>query len=548
MPTKADFEQASKLAIKNIVSHGDTDILPFPFERFILEDKEKDVVELLHRHNDSFDDHLARYSPLNVSALAPVSYFGFRWATQLDYIWNVYLRACVLVISKEIEDARIPVDDNCVFSYRLAPDTSSGSLFDRSVGFRAFMEKSLALSREYEYVVLSDISEFYPRLGHHRLENALRQVDPNSEYPKKIMSFLGNFSKTNSFGLPIGGPAARILSEVTINQIDRLLIGKRIRFARFADDYHIFAHSREDAYRNLIFLSEKLSMNQGLTLQKSKTRIMSSAEFQATFPAVALGDDDAAGDRAGPPAEAAKDRREDFLKFSLRFDPYSPNAQEDYDRLKNEVRRFDILSILREELAKSRVHTGLTRKLVRAIQFLDEDVREGAVLSVMENCETLYPVFSAVLVMIEQVVDTLGTDTKREINKRIAAMIDQESHIFRVDLHVSYAVRVLAHFNDPETIGLLQRLYELRNSPIIRRDVILAMARWGEWYWLSDIKNNFRQLSTHERRAFIVASYTLKDEGRHWREHIFSELSPFEKLVKEWAAEKFNGREWSIAL
>ena len=283
LPTKADFENAAKLAIKNVVEHGDTDIFPFPFERFVLQDQEIEILTLLHEYNDNFDEYLARYAPLNVNALSPVSYFGFRWATQIDFIWNVYLLACVLTIRKGIEAARIPPDRNCVFSYRLAPEKESGSLFNRAIGFRAFMESSLQMSKEYEYVVLSDISEFYPRLGHHRLENALRQVDPSSDYPKKIMSFLSNFSRTNSFGLPIGGPAARILSELTINQVDRLLLGRGIPFTRFADDYHLFAGTREDAYRHLIFLSEKLSLNQGLTLQKSKTRIMSSANSRRRF-------------------------------------------------------------------------------------------------------------------------------------------------------------------------------------------------------------------------------------------------------------------------
>ena len=137
------------------------------------------------------------------------------------------------------------------------------------------MEHSTKLSEEYEFVVACDISEFYPRLGHHRLENALKQVAGDTPYPKQIMDFLSNYSNTRSFGLPIGGPAARILSEITINQIDRLLTGNGIVFARFADDYHLFAQSREDAYHHLIFLSEKLFDNQGLSLQKSEPPEMS---------------------------------------------------------------------------------------------------------------------------------------------------------------------------------------------------------------------------------------------------------------------------------
>jgi hypothetical protein len=409
------------------------------------------------------------------------------------------------------------------------------------------MQSSVELSRDYNYVVLCDISEFYPRLGHHRLENALKQIDGSSDYPKKIMDFLSNFSRTNSFGLPIGGPAARILSELTINQIDRLLVGNGVRFTRFADDYHLFANSKEDAYRSLIFLSEKLSLNQGLTLQKSKTRIMSSAEFQATLLPIAAPEDDELSGQ--PPAvDKEKDAREELLAFSLRFDPYSPNAEEDYERLRVEMRKYDILSILKDELGKSRVHTILTKKLIRAIQFLDDGVRDQAILSVLNNCDVLYPIFSSILLMIDQVVESLSEETKLSVKNSIVTLIEEESHIFRVDIHLSYAIRVLSHFNDPQVTSIFQRVYQNRNSAIIRRDVILAMARWGEWYWLSDVKNNFRQLSSPERRAFIVASYMLRDEGRHWREHVSREFTPYEIVVKKWAARKANTKDWRISL
>mgnify|MGYP003366041198 CR=1 FL=1 len=88
----------------------------------------------------------------------------------------------------------------------------------------------------------------------------------------------------------------------------------------------------------------------------------------------------------------------------------------------------------------------------------------------------------------------------------------------------------------------------MRSSPLIRRDIILVMARWGQWYWISDLKNKFRTLSGPERRAFIVASYILKDEGNHWRDHIKKELSPFENLILGWAGEKASQKTWSIPL
>jgi Reverse transcriptase (RNA-dependent DNA polymerase) len=443
-----------------------------------------------------------------------------------------------------MEEARAPKSDNVVFSYRNQIDKETGDLFDRNYGWFQFMEQSLKVSAEFEFVVACDISEFYPRLGHHRLENALKQIAGDTPYPKRIMRFLSNYSNTRSFGLPIGGPAARILSEITINQIDRLLIGNGIKFTRFADDYHLFAGSREDAYRYLIFLSEKLFDNQGLSLQKSKTRIMTSAEFKATNPLKhQMERDEAEIDLRSPERGSSE-----LLRFSLRFDPYSATAKEDYERLSSEIKKFDIIKLLKDELAKSRVHTALARKIVAAIRYLDGTTKDDAVLSIIENCDVLYPIFSSVLLMLAQVFDELSASTKNIVTAEIQKLIKSHSHVFRVDVHLSYAIRVLAHSNVPDNLALLQQIYEERTSPLVRRDIILVLAKWGEWYWLSDRRNRFRELSGPERRAFIVASYILKDEGDHWRDHIVKELNPFEKFIMRWAGQKANLLNWVVPI
>jgi hypothetical protein len=555
MVSRDEFRAAARLAVQNVIKHGDTDIFPFPFETHAFFDRTDDIIDVIVEYDDNFEEFLARFPPRNVNSLTPVSYEGFRWATQIDPIWNAHLLTCVLALSSRIESARIPKETNTVFSYRYQPDPVSGDLFDRNFGWVQFMEHSTALSTEYDFVVACDISEFYPRLGHHRLENALKQVAGETPFPKRIMDFLSNFSNQRSFGLPVGGPAARILSEITINQVDRLLFGTGIIFARFADDYHLFARSREDSYRHLFFLSEKLFDNQGLSLQKSKTRIMTGAEFRATSPLKRRDDGVAIETTDGRPP-VLEHGSAMLLRFSLRFDPYSKNAHEDYEKLKEEVSKFDIIGLLKEELSKSRIHTALARKIISAIRYLDstrrdEDapsIRDAAVLSILASFEVLYPIISSVLMMFDAVFEEIHPDTQAEVIKRLHTLIASESHIFRVDVHLAYALRVLAKVHRPETQLLFQRLYENRTSPLIRRDIILAMARWGEWYWISDLRNRFRELSGPERRAFIVASYILKDEGAHWRKHINDELNPFEAFIRNWAADKVGRGGWIIPL
>jgi hypothetical protein len=117
---KLHFERA----IANVTKHGDTDIFPFPIENHVFFDRKDETVSLLLSLDDKFKDRLAQFPPSNHSALAPVGYEGFRWATQLDPIWNLYFLGIVLSIAEEIEAARIPKADNVIFSYRYRWDES----------------------------------------------------------------------------------------------------------------------------------------------------------------------------------------------------------------------------------------------------------------------------------------------------------------------------------------------------------------------------------------------------------------------------------------
>ena len=535
-----------ELAIKNIVNYGDTDIFPFCFENHVFFDNNSDTIDLLLEYHKNFQTYLNRYPPRHISALAPVGYNGFRWATQLDPIWNAYFLACVLAIAEEIEKARIAKDQDIVFSYRFESDHVTGELFKRCYSWSKFVRRSLELCESYQYVVVCDISDFYPRIGHHRLENALKHVDKQGDISKRIIDFLKNFTNSRSYGLPIGGPAARILSELVLNQIDWLLNNRGIKFTRYADDYHLFSNNRNHAYQNLIFLSEKLFINQGLSLQKSKTRIITAAEFKATS-SIREEEDNSdndcivsnVGDVVSPKL---------LFRFSLAFDPYSPTAREDYENLKEELNRFDILGLLRSELQKSKIHAALTRKIVQAVRHLDENVRDEAIRTILDNSEILYPIYSSVLILLNQVFDDLSESTQIYVLERIRELISNDSVIMRVDIHLAFAIRILSHKQDESSQGLLEQLYENRRSPLIRRDIILVIARWKGWYWLSDLRNRFRELSGPEKRAFIVASYELKDEGKHWRRNNKNEFTPFEELVRIWVSKKSQDQKWKIPL
>jgi hypothetical protein len=248
-------------------------------------------------------------------------------------------------------------------------------------------------------------------------------------------------------------------------------------------------------------------------------------------------------------ANQSQDRAKGLMQLSLRFDPYSPTKGDDYATLKAEIERFDILGLLRDELLKSRVHIGLTRKIVAAVKYLDPKARDDAITTMVDNAELLYPIFSGVLTVARSVFGDISPEAQTHVHQKIIELIEGRSHVLRVDLNLAFALRVLACRHSPEAEAVLAKIFKLStSSSLLRRDIILIMAKWRNWYWLSDLRSSFRSLSVAERRAFIVASFSLRDEGRHWRQHTVGEFSPFEQLVQRWAAEKANQPKWSIPL
>lgn len=528
-------------ALKNIVRFGDTDIFPFPIENHVLHDKPDEAVAILTALDADVPRSLAEKPPANVGALAAVGYTGFRWATQIDPFWNAAYLSWVLSIAQQIEDSRVPVERQQVFSYRYLWNEAESTCFRRDIGWRSFIERALEKAHENAFVVSCDISEFYLRVNHHRIENSILHLPDAVVANSKIRAFLSNLSGTYSFGLPVGGPASRLLSELVLGQIDSLLGANNVDFIRYSDDYFLFTNSPDESFKALVTLTKLLIENQGLQLQKSKTRIMSSAEFIASNPLVH--DDDEPG--VGSPLGAA---RQAVMTMSVHYDPYSPTAPDDYQRLQDELDRYPILELIRAELSKSRVNISLSRRLIALTRHLNSPILDDALLSLIESEEVLYPVYFNVLITAKEVFQTLQAPTQVRITEYVKQLITNQSRIMVIDINLQYAIRLLAmRFTEPTRIPFSQ-LYRSDKNDAVKRDIILALARWNDWHWLSDVKNRFRAMPDLQRRAFIVASFGLGDEGEHWRRHLRREFNNAEQLVRDWASERYAAPDRLIPL
>ena len=355
---------------------------------------------------------------------------------------------------------------------------TTSALFEKAIGWPQFQAAAKQRADAQAYVLRCDISDFYPRIYHHRLENALRRATDKADVVNRIRDLVSAIAAGPSYGLPVGGPAARLLSELLLNSVDRLIVAEGISFIRFVDDYLIFADSRERAHSALIRLNELLLTNEGLSLQKSKTRILTSAEFLATS--------DFSESPDGESPDDAQART--FRRLRIHYDPYSPSAAEDYEALAEELSKFDIVGMLGRELAKSRIDEGLTRRLVAAIKLLPAPAQNDAMRSMLDSLDLLYPIFPSVMQLCRSLLPNLNPEVQIALYAALRQMIASDSYITQVPAKLAFAIRVLAADKAEETELLFAALYRKTSSMMIRRDLIVLMAHRRADYWLSNCR------------------------------------------------------------
>lgn len=285
-----------------------------------------------------------------------------------------------------------------------------------------------------------------------------------------------------------------------------------------------------------MLLAEKL-FNEGLVLQKSKTKILPAAQYIETTHLL------------GPTNEGSTEvnhsEEQKLLNISVRFDPYSPTAEEDYERLKAAVSEVDILGILGREVGKTTIDMAVTRHAINSIRVLDSGARYGAIQTLLEptNLDVLAPVFPIVMRTVRSVFSDLPADGKQFVNEALVRIYEGHPHLLSVELNLSYFLLALSPEVTRRKEEILIEIYENCSSPLLKRQIILIMAKWATHFWLADIKQKYGGLGEWEKRAFILASYVLGDEGKHWRKHTAKTWTPMDDLVRSWFCGRFRGPE-----
>ncbi len=132
-----------------------------------------------------------------------------------------------------------------------------------------------------------DLSKFFDRVQH----DVLMRCVSRKVHDRRLLRLIGRYLRAGVMvegvlqptdeGSPQGGPLSPLLSNVLLDDLDKELERRGLRFVRYADDFMIFVRSERSAER--VFASVQRFLTQRLKLvvneQKSSVRLSSGCEY-----------------------------------------------------------------------------------------------------------------------------------------------------------------------------------------------------------------------------------------------------------------------------
>jgi RNA-directed DNA polymerase len=164
---------------------------------------------------------------------------------------------------------------------------------DESYGFRpkrnlhqAVLQAQKYINDGFQDIVDIDLSKFFDEVEHYKLLQLIYNKVKCPITLRLIRKWLrapiminGKLHKRRK-GVPQGSPLSPLLSNIMLDQLDKELKSKGLKFVRYADDFSIYCKSKAEAKRIgnevYLFLRDKLK----LSINKAKSGIRRPSNFE----------------------------------------------------------------------------------------------------------------------------------------------------------------------------------------------------------------------------------------------------------------------------
>lgn len=164
---------------------------------------------------------------------------------------------------------------------------------ENSYGFRPGKNARQAVGRAlenihsgYTYIVDIDLKTFFDEVDHCVLLNLLYQKVKCAATMRLIRKWLrspiqrnGRLEKRRK-GVPQGSPLSPLLSNILLNELDKELTDRKLRFVRYADDFSIYTRNRGEANKVFREVTKWLLSKLKLSINESKSGIRKPMQFE----------------------------------------------------------------------------------------------------------------------------------------------------------------------------------------------------------------------------------------------------------------------------
>lgn len=164
---------------------------------------------------------------------------------------------------------------------------------DSSFGFRPRRSAGMAIKQAQSYintgyanVVDIDLKSFFDMVNHDYLMNLIKRKVQEPQLLRLIWRFLrspieidGRLHKRRQ-GVPQGGPMSPLLSNIVLDELDKELERRSLKFIRYADDFSIFVKSGRAAYRIKSSIGSFIRNHLHLEVNNTKSKVCRPHNYQ----------------------------------------------------------------------------------------------------------------------------------------------------------------------------------------------------------------------------------------------------------------------------
>ena len=505
-----DITKASKFAVQNVYKEGLTDIFPRPFEVDLLKNEHfaNDVQKIVESRLKSGALTGLKIHPLQHVLYPKKDPFDFRRAALMQPTDTITYLALALTIADELESHRPKASANRVFSYRFKP--KDGLLFNPKYNYTAFERhaSNQAKRPRTNVLVKCDIASFYDRLNIHRLESTLLGLPLDKAKVKLINELLLFWANRDSYSLPVGGNASRILAEAALISVDDFLLSHKIDFCRFVDDYRFFAPNIQSAHAWLTLFVERLFL-EGLSINPAKTSLEDVAVRRIVV----------APSSAAPTPQTSKKEHAPPRLIVGYTGTVPTKFRELSEKEAEELKGEDISVALKKLKAQVVIMPDDIRRFLRML------VAQGAYTALMSLPEILerFPQFTplAIDLLVKKSADipaSIRDDLASYFSEKLIAAEKIPEYILVA------VVRLLGASGFARKDALLELFRSLKRNAgsYIGRCVIDAIQGLATRNDVLEIRQYFNRADAWERRAIIrlVNSILPEEEKRPWLKNV----------------------------